>query len=390
MDATGLPSGTVYPMLRRLEKEGLVRADVGGHRDRARRTAAAAALLRADRRRGDAARRPRRRAIACRATFRARAASSTGPPSHDQSPPGSAPAAALPARRAARLAHRPGRRPRAVADGVGRGAAPSVVAATPGCPGAGEMHMVRRSLGSLVDAAWIRRQLTTRRGRRPRRRARRAHAGEVPGVHRGRAARARDRHRRHRPRSPASTDALLFRPLPIPDADRVVTLWERNRATGVGRDDVAPGNAIDWVTRPASFAAAAAVEPWSRRLHRAGRRARGAVLRRASPSDSSTCIGVPMLHGRAFLPREFIEGQRSRRRSCRTASGRNASPRSVRRRPRDPARSPAVRRRRRHAARHRSAAVRGAPGAARLPHRSTSRTTSRRFAAAATGTSSRG
>ena len=26
MDATGLPSGTVYPMLRRLEKEGLVRA----------------------------------------------------------------------------------------------------------------------------------------------------------------------------------------------------------------------------------------------------------------------------------------------------------------------------------------------------------------------------
>lgn len=27
MDATGLPSGTVYPVLRRLEKEGFVRAD---------------------------------------------------------------------------------------------------------------------------------------------------------------------------------------------------------------------------------------------------------------------------------------------------------------------------------------------------------------------------
>ena len=27
MDATGLPSGTVYPLLRRLEHEGLVRAD---------------------------------------------------------------------------------------------------------------------------------------------------------------------------------------------------------------------------------------------------------------------------------------------------------------------------------------------------------------------------
>ena len=27
MDATGLPSGTVYPMLRRLEREGMVRAN---------------------------------------------------------------------------------------------------------------------------------------------------------------------------------------------------------------------------------------------------------------------------------------------------------------------------------------------------------------------------
>ena len=32
MDATGLPSGTVYPVLRRLEKEGLVRARLGGSR----------------------------------------------------------------------------------------------------------------------------------------------------------------------------------------------------------------------------------------------------------------------------------------------------------------------------------------------------------------------
>ena len=60
IDATGLPSGTVYPILRRLEREALVVRRLGRRGDRPRRAAAAAALLRADRGRdGRARRRPR-------------------------------------------------------------------------------------------------------------------------------------------------------------------------------------------------------------------------------------------------------------------------------------------------------------------------------------------
>ena len=166
--------------------------------------------------------------------------------------------------------------------------------------------MVRRSLGSLADAAWFRRQLT----------------GDADAVHD--AAHGV----RMLAKSPGFTavallvlaigigastaiaslaDALLFRPLPIPEAQRVVTLWERNRLTGVGRDDVAPGNAIDWVTRPASFAAAAAVEPWSLDFTVPG--GEPEVLYAARVSERFfDVLGLQMLYGRAFTPAEFIKG----------------------------------------------------------------------------------
>ena len=48
MDATGLPSGTIYPILRRLERDGLARGPLGGRRRGASRAAAPAPVLRAD------------------------------------------------------------------------------------------------------------------------------------------------------------------------------------------------------------------------------------------------------------------------------------------------------------------------------------------------------
>jgi putative ABC transport system permease protein len=171
---------------------------------------------------------------------------------------------------------------------------------------AGELHMVSRSLGSLIDAAWLRRQLTR-------------DADVVHDAAHGVRMLAK---------SPAFTavalfvlaigigastaiaslaDALLFRRLPIPEADRVVTLWERNRLTGVGREDVAPGNAIDWVARPSSFAAAAAVEPWSVDFTAPG--GEPEVLYAARVTERFFEVtGVPMLHGRAFTSPEFTKG----------------------------------------------------------------------------------
>ena len=122
----------------------------------------------------------------------------------------------------------------------------------------GELHMVRRSFGAVVDAAWIRRQFTldadvvhdAAHGVRM--------LAKAPGFSivallvfaTGIGATTA---------IASLADALLFRKLQIPDAERVITIWERNRATGVGHEDVAPGNAIDWVTRSGSFAAVAAI-----------------------------------------------------------------------------------------------------------------------------------
>jgi putative ABC transport system permease protein len=170
----------------------------------------------------------------------------------------------------------------------------------------GEMHMVRRSFGAVVDAAWIRRQFTV-------------DADVVHDAAHGLRVLAK---------SPTFTlvallvfatgigastaiaslaDALLFRKLPMPDAERVLMLFERNRATGVGREDVAPGNAIDWVTRPGSFAAAAAIEPWSLDFTPPGGEPEVLSTARVSARFFDV-LGVTMLHGRAFLPQEFTKG----------------------------------------------------------------------------------
>jgi putative ABC transport system permease protein len=168
------------------------------------------------------------------------------------------------------------------------------------------MDLIRRALGTLPDAAWIRRQLT-------------ADADAVHDVAHG---------VRMLSKAPGFTavallvfavgigattaivslaDALLVRPLPLPQAERIMTLWQYNRATGIGRDEVAPGNAIDWVQRARSFEAVAAIEPWSVDYSGDGARPETLVAARVSERFFDV-LGVPMLHGRAFLPQEFRRG----------------------------------------------------------------------------------
>jgi putative ABC transport system permease protein len=46
---------------------------------------------------------------------------------------------------------------------------------------------------------------------------------------------------------------VLLRPLPYPNADRVVALWERNPAEALDRELVRPGDFADWRNRSHSF-----------------------------------------------------------------------------------------------------------------------------------------
>ena len=60
----------------------------------------------------------------------------------------------------------------------------------------------------------------------------------------------------------SAMDAIVFRPLPFGDAERIVTVWQQNRSSG-DRDFVAPANFLDWRERSTSFEALAAAEPFS-------------------------------------------------------------------------------------------------------------------------------
>lgn len=93
------------------------------------------------------------------------------------------------------------------------------------------MDLVRRALGSLPDAAWLRRQFTAdaevvhdfRHGARMLRKSPAFTVSSVFILALGIAGTV----------SIASLlDTLFFRPLPYRDADRAVTLWQRHAARG--------------------------------------------------------------------------------------------------------------------------------------------------------------
>lgn len=57
-------------------------------------------------------------------------------------------------------------------------------------------------------------------------------------------------------------NAVLLKPLPYRDSDRVVTIWQNNVKAGVPRNDVSPANFIDWSEQSNSFSSIAGIEPF--------------------------------------------------------------------------------------------------------------------------------
>lgn len=167
------------------------------------------------------------------------------------------------------------------------------------------MDLVRRAMGALTDAAWVRRQFT-------------ADAEVVHDVRHG---------WRMLRKSPSFTiaaimilavgiggtvaiatllDTLWFRPLPYADAERIVTVWQRP-ASGE-RADVAPANFLDWRERSQSFETLAAVIPSSYDFTDTGE---PEVIFGAQVTEGFfDAIGTAPLLGRAFLPGEHVRGAR--------------------------------------------------------------------------------
>src|SRR5688572_4376620 len=97
-------------------------------------------------------------------------------------------------------------------------------------------------------------------------------------------------------------DAVVLRPMPYPDAGRLVVAWEANESRGMPIMNVAPPNLTDWRTRSRSFEALGA---WVDR-----------------PYTVQSAAGVEQLRGAALTHEMFASG--SGRRSA-APSGRKST-----------------------------------------------------------------
>ena len=64
----------------------------------------------------------------------------------------------------------------------------------------------------------------------------------------------------------SAVDAVLLRPLPYAEQERLVELMQQDGRRGPQRDAVLPGNFLDWRERSSDVLALAAAEPYSRTL----------------------------------------------------------------------------------------------------------------------------
>lgn len=100
-------------------------------------------------------------------------------------------------------------------------------------------------------------------------------------------------------------DGVLLKPLPYPDPDRLLTLWERSRTNGE-QSSVAPSNFYDWREQSRSFRRMAAIDPYPDFIltgapgESTAQRLSGADV----TADFFSLLGSRMALGRDFLPEE--------------------------------------------------------------------------------------
>jgi len=169
---------------------------------------------------------------------------------------------------------------------------------------AGHAGATRHALGALADAFWIRQRHTADAGWIDDLR----HGWRQLREHAGFAAVAIGILALGMAGSIAAfsvVSQVLLRPLPYPEPDQVVTLWERQPTTE-GRMDVSPGNFLDWRDRASSFTALAGAEPYSRDYADAERPEVWRMLN--VTAGFFDALGERPLLGRTFTTEEHTRG----------------------------------------------------------------------------------
>ncbi len=100
----------------------------------------------------------------------------------------------------------------------------------------------------------------------------------------------------------SAVDAVLIRPLPYSDPDRLVLVWEDNSAAGFPRNTPAPGNYVDWKRLQHSFFAMAATRGGSASVTSDGPPEQ--ILGRRVSQNFFDVLGVRPAIGRTFTEEE--------------------------------------------------------------------------------------
>lgn len=101
-------------------------------------------------------------------------------------------------------------------------------------------------------------------------------------------------------------NAVLLRPLPYRDADRVVTVWQNNTKAGIPENNVAPANFIDWSEQSNSFEAIAGIEPFGLSMAGDGEPERFTAW--LVTSGFFQVAGTEPLLGRTFNSEDYVPG----------------------------------------------------------------------------------
>jgi predicted permease len=102
-------------------------------------------------------------------------------------------------------------------------------------------------------------------------------------------------------------NALLLKPLPYPDPDRLAALWLRSPGINIPKDWPSPGQYIDILQENRSFDAVSISRGRGATLIQADRPERVQVLE--TSSNLFTILGARPLHGRLLLPDEDVPGR---------------------------------------------------------------------------------
>ncbi|HEX9761403.1 MAG TPA: ABC transporter permease, partial [Candidatus Acidoferrales bacterium] len=102
-------------------------------------------------------------------------------------------------------------------------------------------------------------------------------------------------------------EAVLLRPLPFPETERIVALWQNDRKTNVEREDVAPANFVDWRALNTVVEEMAAINPWS--LDFTGGDEPETIRSANVTRGFFELLGVKAARGRTFLPEEYEPGR---------------------------------------------------------------------------------